>query len=138
MRKRRAHPPESPEYIFFLSGQGMKLAAHLQAAILEEKKYAFCDMSTIRQQIVDLLSEQEMNARDLSQSLSIMEKEVYSHLEHIDRTIARQKKKLLVVPFECLSCGFKFDARKKWSKPGRCPVCKKGHIRQALYRIVPV
>ena len=93
-------------------------------------------MSTIRQQIIDLLSEQEMNARDLSQTLSIMEKEVYSHLEHIDRTLARQENKLEVDPFECLSCGFRFDTRKKWSKPGRCPVCKKGHIRQAEYRIV--
>ena len=93
-------------------------------------------MFTIRQQIVELLSEQEMNARDLSQALSIMEKEVYSHLEHINRTIANKNKKLHVAPFKCLSCGFSFDVRKKWNKPGRCPVCKKGHIRQAEYRIV--
>lgn len=93
-------------------------------------------MSTIRQQIIELLSTQGMNARDLSQELHIMEKEVYDHLAHIERTLARQKKKLMVVPFECLSCGFTFDTRKKWSKPGRCPVCKQGHIRQAEYRIV--
>ena len=92
-------------------------------------------MQTIRQQIIDLLSEQVMNARDLSQALSIMEKEVYAHLAHIDRTLARQKKRLIVEPFECLSCGFRFDARKKWSKPGRCPVCKKGHIQQAMYSV---
>ena len=92
-------------------------------------------MSTLRQQIIDLLAEQEMTARDLSQALSIMEKEVYSHLEHIDRSLARQRKKLMVKPFECLSCGFRFDARKKWRKPGRCPVCKKGYIGPAGYRI---
>lgn len=96
-----------------------------------------CTMQTIRQQIMDLLSEQEMNARDLSQELHIMEKEVYSHLAHIERTLARQGKKLLVGPHVCLSCGFRFEERKKWGKPGRCPACRQGHISQATYRIVP-
>ncbi len=93
-------------------------------------------MSTIRQQIIELLSEQEMNARDLSQALSVMEKEVYEHLGHIERTLLRQKRKLMVNPCKCLSCGYTFDDRKRWSKPGRCPKCKKGHISQAEYRVV--
>ena len=93
-------------------------------------------MSTIRQQIIELLSVQQMNARDLSQELHIMEKEVYDHLAHIERTLFRQKKKMVVTPFECLSCGFTFATRKKWTKPGRCPECKQGHIRQAEYKIV--
>ena len=93
-------------------------------------------MSTIRQQIIDLLSGQEMNARDLSQELHIMEKEVYPHLEHIDLTLARQNRKLVIVPCKCLNCGFTFDERKRWTKPGRCPVCRKGHISPAGYRIV--
>ena len=92
-------------------------------------------MSTIRQQIIDLLQHEQMNARDLSQALSIMEKEVYPHLEHITKTLAAQKKKLLIIPCECLSCGFVFESRKKMSKPGRCPSCKKGHIRMAEYKI---
>ena len=93
-------------------------------------------MQTIRQQIIDLLEEQQMNARDLSQAISIMEKEVYQHLEHINHSLKAQKKKFLIEPCECLACGYVFDSRKKWSKPGRCPKCKKGHIRQAEYRIV--
>ena len=95
-------------------------------------------MSTVRQHIIDLLSEQVLNARELSQSLSIMEKEVYLHLEHIDLTIARQGRRLEVDPFACLSCGFVFEGRKRWNRPGRCPKCKQGHIRMAGYRIVPV
>ena len=63
-------------------------------------------MQTIRQQIIDLLREQEFNAREISQVLHIMEKEVYDHLEHIDRTIGRQGLKLVVQPYACLSCGF--------------------------------
>ena len=54
-------------------------------------------MSTIRQQIIELLEEQQMNARDLTQALSIMEKEVYQHLEHIDRSIVRQKKNICLL-----------------------------------------
>ena len=92
-------------------------------------------MSTIRQQIIELLQHEQMNARDLSQVLSIMEKEVYDHLEHITRTLAAQKKKLIVIPCECMSCGFVFESRKKFSKPGRCPKCKQGHIRMAEYRV---
>ena len=83
-------------------------------------------METIRRQIITLLIEEELNARELSQALSIMEKEVYTHLEHIDRSLARQGKKLIITPFMCLHCGFTFDSRKRWDRPGRCPVCKHG------------
>lgn len=93
-------------------------------------------MSTQRQQIIELLREEQLNARDLSQALSIMEKEVYYHLEHISKSVTAHNKKLVVTPCECLSCGFVFASRKKWTKPGRCPECKKGHIRQAEYRVV--
>ena len=43
-------------------------------------------MPTIRQEIIDLLSEEELNARELSQLLGIPEKEVFEHLEHVSRT----------------------------------------------------
>ena len=92
-------------------------------------------MQTIRQQIIDLLQDQEFNAREISQALSIMEKEVYDHLEHIDRTIGRQGMKLVVQPYACLSCGYTFEDRRRWTRPGRCPVCRHGHIRMAAYRI---
>lgn len=94
-------------------------------------------MSTIRQQIIELLAEEEMNAREISQALSIMEREVYDHLQHIDRTLARQNKKLVLAPYRCLKCGYTFDNRKRWDRPGRCPVCKKTHISMAVFRIVP-
>jgi hypothetical protein len=95
-------------------------------------------MQTIRQQIIDLLREQESNAREISQAVHIMEKEVYAHLEHIDRTIGRQGLKLVVQPYACLSCGFTFEARRRWTRPGRCLVCRQGHIRMAVYRIAPL
>jgi len=95
-------------------------------------------MGTIRQQIIDLLAEQPCTALEVSVALSIMEKEVYGHLEHIDRTLVRQGKKLAFSPFTCLNCGFVFEGRKRWNRPGRCPKCKQGHIRMAEYRVVPI
>lgn len=95
-------------------------------------------MGTKRQQIIDLLSEQPCTALELSSALSMMEKEVYGHLEHIERTLARQGKKLVVSPFTCLACGFVFTGRRRWNRPGRCPRCKQGHIRMAEYRVEPL
>lgn len=94
-------------------------------------------MTTIRRQMIDLLSEQQLTARELSQALGIMEKEVYGHLLHIERTASRQGMRLVVDPYTCLTCGYSFDNRKRWDRPGRCPKCRQGHIRMAGYRIVP-
>jgi len=61
--------------------------------------------ATIRQQIISLLREEELEARDLSGLLSIPEKEVYPHLEHIERSLGREGGRLLIRPCQCLSCG---------------------------------
>ena len=48
---------------------------------------------TIRQEIISHLKSGPMTARDISQSVSIMEKDVYHHLAFIEKTVRRQKKK---------------------------------------------
>lgn len=90
---------------------------------------------TIRQQIIDLLCSDELTLRDLSQAVSITEKEVVGHLGHIERSIRRQGKKLVEIPYKCLSCGFVFDKRSRFSKPGRCPSCKNSHMQVAQFHI---
>ena len=96
---------------------------------------SFDHKHTLRQQIIELLSSGELTHRDLSQALGIPEKEVVGHLGHIERTLRNQGKKLFETPCQCLSCGFVFDKRTRFSKPGRCPNCKKSHIGTASYRI---
>jgi transcriptional regulator len=91
---------------------------------------------TIRQQMVDLLSEEEMTDRDLSQALGIPEKDVYVHLSHIARTLAAKGKKIRVTPVQCMTCGYVFRDRKRWSRPGRCPRCKDSHIQRPAYAVV--
>ena len=88
---------------------------------------------TIRQQIIELLGTDRFTARDLSQAVSITEKEVMAHLQHIERSVRYQGKKLVEAPHQCLSCGFVFDRRNRFSRPGRCPKCRNSHIRTAIY-----
>jgi predicted Zn-ribbon and HTH transcriptional regulator len=90
---------------------------------------------TNRQRMIDLLSQQVMDVRDLSRALGIREKEVYEHLTHIARSVAAQGKALIIEPARCLVCGFVFKERKRYTRPSRCPCCKKSHIDRPLYRI---
>jgi len=92
-------------------------------------------VQTIRQQIIELLSQSECNAREVSQSLRISEKEVYAHLGHIAKSVISKKKKLIVTPSCCLDCGYTFADRRRFTKPGRCPRCRGEHIVEPRYRI---
>jgi predicted Zn-ribbon and HTH transcriptional regulator len=92
-------------------------------------------METIRQQIIVLLIEKEMSARELSQAIGIREKEVYKHLPHIARSVAVQKQKLIIQPAQCLGCGYVFKERKRFTRPSRCPRCKKSHLDEPRYLI---
>lgn len=92
-------------------------------------------METIRQQIIALLTDNEMDAKELSQTIGVREKEVYEHLPHIARSVAVKKKKLVIQPARCLTCGYVFKNRTRFTRPGRCPHCKKSHLDQPKYRI---
>ncbi|NIS59472.1 MAG: transcriptional regulator [Proteobacteria bacterium] len=92
-------------------------------------------METIRKRMIILLNKEEMSARDLSQAMGIREKEVYEHLSHIARSVAAQRKKLNIRPFRCLGCGYVFQDRKRFTRPSRCPRCKRSHIQEATYRV---
>jgi len=90
---------------------------------------------TSRQQILEFLSQGTYTAREISQALGIAIKEVYSHLTHIARSAASQKKKLLTIPCSCLSCGHVFRDRTRFTKPGRCPRCRGERIEEPRFRV---
>ncbi|MCJ7684771.1 MAG: transcriptional regulator [Desulfobacteraceae bacterium] len=93
-------------------------------------------MKTIRQQLIEILSEREMTAIDLSGDVGIGEKEVYEHLPHIARSVALQGKKLVIEPSQCLKCGYVFEGRKRFTRPGRCPQCRETHIQRPKFEIL--
>ena len=92
-------------------------------------------MPTIRQQIIELLTDAEMDARDLSREVKIKEKEVYGHLAHIARSLAAKGSRLAIRPSECLKCGYVFRDRKRFTPPGRCPRCKQSHLVNPSFKI---
>jgi len=92
-------------------------------------------MKTIRQQLIEILSKGEFSAIELSQDLGIREKEVYEHLPHIARSVVSQGKELVILPSSCLKCGYVFEGRKRFTKPGHCPQCRGTHIQRPKFEI---
>jgi len=92
-------------------------------------------METIRQRMIALLIDKEMDARELSRTMGIREREIYEHLPHIALSVARQRKRLIIQPVRCLVCGYLFKDRKRFTRPSRCPRCKKSHVDEPKYRI---
>ncbi len=90
-------------------------------------------MKTVRQRLKELLCFREWNSLELSQELSIQEREVFAHLEHVKKSLRQGK--LVVDPYACLDCDYIFRKRVRFDRPGRCPSCKGSHIRMASFSI---
>jgi predicted Zn-ribbon and HTH transcriptional regulator len=90
---------------------------------------------TIRQDIVAELLQGPCTARDLSAAAKIPEREVSSHLEHIQRSLTATGQQLVLIPAECKKCGFVFAKREKLKRPGKCPVCRGESIREPRFTI---
>jgi predicted Zn-ribbon and HTH transcriptional regulator len=92
-------------------------------------------METIRQRMIALLYESEMSAKELSHAMKIREKEVYEHLPHITRSLTSRGRKLIIQPSRCLACGYVFQDRKRFTRPSRCPRCKRSRVQDPRFRI---
>jgi len=92
-------------------------------------------MPTLRQKIISLLREAELSAREISGAVGISEKEVCEHLSHIALSVSSQDKQVVVTPANCLACGYVFEGRRRFTRPGRCPQCKKSRIQSPTFRI---
>lgn len=90
---------------------------------------------TIRREMLSLLSVQPLTAKDISAEVHISEKDVYEHLEHIERSAHKTGHHLMVIPAECLKCGFIFKKRERLKKPGKCPICHEEKIQEPLFRV---
>ena len=88
---------------------------------------------TIRQKIVSLLKEKTLSAQDISFYAMIPLKDVFEHLEHIQKS--KRDYRLNVTPARCNKCGFIFKKRDKLRKPGKCPVCRNTLINEPLFSI---
>jgi len=90
---------------------------------------------TIRRQIITLLREGDITAKEISMAVGIREKDVFQHLEHIQQTFRHEKEQLAVRPAVCKGCGFVFRKRMRLTKPGKCPVCRGSSIEEPGFSI---
>ena len=95
------------------------------------------ESQTLRRKMMALLSDRKMDARSLSEELGVKEKEVYDHLVHVERTVAAAGGRFIATPSECLLCGYVFEDRRRLTRPGRCPRCRRSKIQNPTFRIVP-
>lgn len=87
--------------------------------------------ATPRQALLECLDATPRSARELSGEAGLSEKDVYQHLEHLQRS----HKELRVEAASCLQCGFRFKKRDRLSKPGRCPLCRATRIDPPRFSI---
>ena len=90
---------------------------------------------TIRRQIASLLEKEKLSAKDISGETGIAEKEVYQHLHHIQKTVGRKNRNLVITPAVCKKCGFVFAKRVRFKKPGKCPICRGESIEEPFFCI---
>jgi len=90
---------------------------------------------TIRQEIISVLTERTMSAREISAEIGISEKEVVDNLGHIRIAVRKSRERLMIIPAECKKCGFKFKKRERLTKPGKCPICRNQQIQEPLFSI---
>jgi hypothetical protein len=90
---------------------------------------------TVRQLLHDLLVEGSATAKDLSKRAGISERDVASHLEHLDRSLPHRGERLVIAPPTCLDCGFVFGERRRFTRPSGCPECRGRRISLPRFRV---
>jgi predicted Zn-ribbon and HTH transcriptional regulator len=93
---------------------------------------------TVRKNIISVLEEQPLSAKEISGAVRIPEKAVYDHLQHIQKSVRSRGLILVVSPSECKKCGFVFEKREKLKKPGKCPECRNEAITEPVFSIKSV
>src|SRR3954452_4329259 len=90
---------------------------------------------TVREAIREELLRGAATARELSERVSIREKDVAEHLEHLEKSLRARGERLIVEPASCIACGFAFARRARLSRPGSCPDCGSTRIDPPSFRI---
>lgn len=91
---------------------------------------------TVRQRMIELLTETRLSSYQLAQLLGIPERRVEEHLPHVVKSLARDRSRRFVLdPSACSDCGFLFRDRTKLTRPSRCPTCRSEAVTAPRYGI---
>ena len=99
---------------------------------------------TTRERILRLLleSRKPLSAAEIATLLGLdpvhAEKEIYSHLKHIAKTLRRRyggRYTLYMVPPRCRNCGYIFKDLSEPRRPSKCPRCRSQRIEPPRFYI---
>jgi transcriptional regulator len=94
---------------------------------------------TVRQRMIELLIGTRLSSYQLAQMVGLAERLIEAHLQHVVKTLARDRTHRFVLePAACSDCGFVFRDRTKLTRPSRCPTCRSEGITAPRYGIEPV
>jgi len=88
---------------------------------------------TRRKDIIVLLSNQSMTARELAEWFRADARDILIDLEHIAQSV--RPGKLIMEPSNCKQCGFVFKKREKHKRPSKCPECKAEKITEPVFSV---
>lgn len=90
---------------------------------------------TDRERLARALDAGPATLRGLSQAAGLSEREVLSHLLHLQKSLRSQGRRLEITPSTCLDCGFTFQKRDRLTRPGKCPVCRSTRLSDPLFAL---
>ncbi len=92
---------------------------------------------TLRQRIIDLLTDSRRTTDQLARMLGISERQVEEHLAHVVKTVARDRsRRFILEPSICLECGFMFRDRARLTDQAAAHnVAARGFLPQAMESI---
>jgi ureidoglycolate lyase len=92
---------------------------------------------TGRQELRALLEGGPWRLEALRRQLGLTVKDLESELDHLDRSLRREKRSITVEPAECLSCGRVLAPRstRRFHAAGRCPHCKSERVADPSFSI---
>jgi predicted Zn-ribbon and HTH transcriptional regulator len=88
-----------------------------------------------RELLIQTLCAEPLTVRDLSQMAGLSEREVLDHMQHLQKSLKAQNRRLVMRPATCLDCHFVFKKRERLARPGKCPVCRSTHVSRPLFSI---
>lgn len=92
---------------------------------------------TIRDSLANALRTAWFSASQLSSVVSISEKAVPGHLEHLRKSAKGTGERFEIEPSVCLKCDYTFDHRDRLTRPSRCPQCRAERISPPRFRLLP-
>ncbi len=93
---------------------------------------------TRRQEIIEMLTHNEISAQELCHIYKVEMWEILDDLKHIRSSVQHDKKRLIMNPPFCKACGFAFKDRGKVKNPSKCPNCRHERIQAPAFKIVDV